>query len=105
MYIDLIVLILLIIAVVFFFRSFSSFIYLMVSLDIVYRLLHFIANNVKVPELTALINKYVPTDMVGLISNYVGKSGIFYTILIWFMFVVYCIFLFYLVKSLVKKNL
>ena len=105
MYIDLIVLVLLIIAVVFFFRRFSSFVYLMVSLDILYRLLHFIANNVKIPELTALINKYIPTDIVGLISNYIGTKGIFYTILIWFMFVIYCIFLGYLVRLLVKKNL
>ena len=70
MYIDIILLVLLIIGVIFFFRSFSSFIYLISSLDILYRLLHFIANNVKVPELTALIKKYVPTDMVGLLSKY-----------------------------------
>ena len=105
MYIDLIILIILIIAVVAFFRSFSSFVYLMVSLDILYRLLHFIADNVKVAELTALIEKYIPENMVDLISNYIGTSGIFYTILIWFMFVIYCVFLFYVIRTLVKKNL
>ena len=105
MYIDLILFILIIIAVVAFFRSFSSFVYLVISLDILYRLLHFISNNLKVPELTALINKYVPTDVVGLISNYIGTKGIFYTILIWFMFFMYCIFLFYILRILVKRNL
>ena len=105
MYIDLIILILLIIAVVFFFRRFSSFIYLMVSLDILYRLLHFIANNVKVPELTALIKKYVPTDMIGLISKYTGTDNIIYTIVIWLMFLIYCIFLGYIIRILVKRNL
>ncbi|MBQ9024132.1 MAG: hypothetical protein IJ105_02790 [Bacilli bacterium] len=105
MYVDLIVFILLIIAVVAFFRRFSSFVYLVISMDILYRLLHFIADNLKVPELTALINKYVPTNVVGLVSNYIGTKGIFYIILIWFMFFMYCIFLFYIIRILVKRNL
>lgn len=103
MYIDLIILILLIVAVIFFFRRFSSVIYLIVSVDILYRLLHFIADNVNVPELTALINNYIPSSVVGLISNYIGVNGIIYTILIWLMFVVYCIFLFYIVRILIKR--
>lgn len=105
MYVDLIVFLVLVIFVIFFFRRFSSFVYLVVSLDILYRLLHFIANNVKVDELTSLINKYVPTDVVGLVSNYIGTKGIFYTLLIWAMFVIYCIFLYYIIRILVKRNL
>jgi len=105
MYIDLIVFVLLIIAVVVFYRSFSSFVYFVVSLDILYRLLHFIADNVKVPELTSLINKYIPKDVVSMISNYIGTKGVFYTILIWIMFALYCIFLFYMIRSLVKRNI
>ncbi len=105
MYIDLILLILLIIAIIFFYRSLSSFVYLIVSLDILYRLLHFVSNNVNVPELSALINKYVPTDMVGLITKYSGSEGIIYSIVIWFMFVIYCIFLFYIVRILVRRSL
>ena len=104
MYIDLIVLILLIIAVIFFFRSFPSFVYLICSLDILYKLLHFVANNLDVPELTSLINKYVPTSMIGLGSKYLGTSGVLYTILIWSVFVIYCIFLFYIIRILIKKR-
>lgn len=105
MYIDLIVFVILLIAVILFFRRFSSFIYFTVAMDILYRLLHFIANNVKVPELTALIKKYIPTDVVGLISRYTGTGNIFYTIIIWLMFLIYCIFLGYLIRILVKRNL
>ena len=104
MYIDIVVLVLLIIAVFFFFRRFSSFVYLICSLDILYRLLHFIANNVKVPELTSLINKYIPTSMIGLGAKYLGSSGILYTMLIWIVFFIYCIFLFYIVRILVKRR-
>lgn len=105
MYIDLVVLLVIVIAVVLFFRKFSSFVYIMVALDIIYRLLHFIANNVPVPDLTALIRKYVPTDMVGLFAKYIGTGNIFYTIVCWAMFAIYCVFLFYTVRILVKKNL
>lgn len=104
MYVDLIVLIILIIAVIYFFRRFSSFVYLMCSMDILYRLLHFISNNVKVPELSALIDKYVPSSVVDLLSNYVGTEGILYTIVLWAMFILYCIFLFYVVRILVKRK-
>lgn len=104
MYVDLIVLIILIIAVIYFFRRFSSFVYLMCSMDILYRLLHFISNNVKVPELSALIDKYVPSSVVDLLSNYVGTEGFLYTIVLWAMFILYCIFLFYIVRILVKRK-
>ena len=105
MYVDLIVFILLVVVVIAFYRNFPSFIYLVVGIDILYRLLHFISNNLKVPELSTLIDKYVPTDVVGLVSNYIGTEGFFYTLLIWIVFAIYCIFLFYTVRILVKKSL
>ena len=104
MYVDLIILIVLIILVVYFLRRFSSFVYLMCSMDILYRLLHFIADNVKVPELTVLIKKYIPSSLVDLFSNYVGSEGIFYTLVLWAVFILYCIFLFYVVRILVKRK-
>ena len=105
MYIDLIIFLLLVIVVVAFFRSFTSFVYIVVFIDMLYRLLHFIADNVNVPELESLINKYVPSDVIGLVSNYIGTSGILHTILIWIMFVIYCIFLSYIFKTLVKRTI
>ena len=104
MYIDLIVFILLIIAVVFFFRRFSSFVYLVCAVDILFRLLHFLADNLGVAELTSLINKYIPGSVVSMIGNYVGTTGIIYTIVLWTMFVLYCILLFYIIRILVKRK-
>ena len=104
MYIDLILFVLLVIAVVFFFKRFSSFVYLVCAVDILFRLLHFIADNVKVAELTSLINKYIPSSVAGMIGNYVGTTGLIYTIVIWAMFVLYCILLFYIVRILFKRK-
>lgn len=104
MYIDLIVLIILIIAVIYFFRRFSSFVYLMCAMDILYRLLHFISANVKVPELSALIDKYIPVSLLGMFGNYVGTEGIVFLIIKWAIFVLYCIFLFYIIRILVRRK-
>ena len=56
MYIDLILFIVLVIAVVFFFRRFSSFVYLVCSVDILFRLLHFLADHIGVADISSLIN-------------------------------------------------
>ncbi len=104
MYIDLIVFVILVAAVIFFFRRFSSFIYLVCALDILYRLLHFLADNLGVKELTSLINKYVPGSVVDMVGRYIGTSGIIYTILMWLMFGLYCILLFYIIRILVKRK-
>lgn len=104
MYIDLIFLIVLIVLVIYFFRSFSSFIYLICSIDILYRLLHFLSDNLGLPELSVLINKYIPSSVIDSLSNYVGTSGILYTIVIWAIFIIYSIFLFYIVRILIRRK-
>lgn len=104
MFIDLIIFIILVIAVIFFFKRFSSFVYLVCSIDILYRLLHFLGDNLGVPEVSSLINKYIPGSVVEMISNYIGTTGIFYVILIWLMFALYCIFLFYIIRILFKRK-
>ena len=104
MYIDLIIIILLIIFVVFYFRRFSSFVYTICSIDILFRLLHFLADNTKVPELESLINKYIPTSVLGAVGNYISLDGLLYALLMWAMFIIYCIFLFYIIRILFKRR-
>ena len=105
MYIDLIIFVLLIIAVIAFFKDFQSVIYLIVAVDILYRLLHFIANNVNVEELTVLIYKYIPSSVPNMIGNYVGLSNTFYTIITWVMFLIYAIFLGFTIRAIVKRKI
>ena len=104
MSVDLVLLLLIILAVIFFFKRFSSFIYLMCSLDILYRLLHFLADNLKVPELSTLIRKYIPASIPNAIGNYVGTNSIIYTIALWCMFFIYCALLFYIIRILAKRK-
>ena len=103
MYIDLIIFVILVAAVIFFFRRFSSFVHLVCALDIFYRLLHFLGDNLGVVELKSLVDKYIPGSIANMASNYVG-TGLIYTIITWIMFALYCILLFYIVRILVKRK-
>ena len=103
MYVDLIIFILLVIFIIAYFRDFMYVVYLVVSMDMLYRLLHFIANNVDVEELTVLIYKYIPSSVPNLISKYVGDN-IFSTIFLWVVFGLYCIFLGHTIRRMVRKK-
>ena len=102
MYIDLIVLIVLILVVVMFFKRFSSFVFFMAIVDILLRILTFIKNNIGLPDVSALIGKYVPESIIGIINKY--SSGIVNTILQWAFVVIIIIFLSYIIKIFIHKK-
>ncbi|MBR2603611.1 MAG: hypothetical protein IKE10_01105 [Bacilli bacterium] len=104
MLVNLIVFIIVVLIIVFLFRRFSSFVYAVCSLDILYRLLHFLVSNIHVKELSNLVNKYIPESVVSMISKYTGTGGLLYTLVIWFMFLMYACLLFYIVRILIKRK-
>ncbi|MBR4830745.1 MAG: hypothetical protein IKZ96_03155 [Bacilli bacterium] len=104
MYIDLIVIVLIIIAVVFFFRRFSSFVYAVCGLDILFRLFHFLADNLHLKDVSNIIYKYIPASVASMVGRYTGTHGIIYLIVCWAMFVLYAILLFYIIRILIKRK-
>ena len=102
MYIDLIVLIVLILVVVMFFRRFSSFVYFIAIVDILLRILTFIRDNIGLPDVSALIAKYVPESVLAIIDKY--TDGIIYTILAWAFVIIMIIFESYIIKFFIKKK-
>jgi hypothetical protein len=99
---DLAIILVLLVVVIFVFKSFSSAIYFLASLDILLRILAFIKTNVPVPELKALIGRYFPSSLESIIAKY--TSGIFYHIFIWLYAIVFMIFLFYTLRIFFKKR-
>ena len=98
MYIDLVVLIILLLVVIFLFRRFSSFVYAVAIVDI----LTFIKDHCGLPDVSALIDKYIPESIIAIIGRY--TSGIVYTILIWIFIIIMIIFEFYIIKFFIKKK-
>lgn len=99
---DVVLLIVLIVAGVCFFRKLDSSVYFIASLDIFFRILTFIKNNLGVPELSSFIGKYFPESIPGIIHKY--TDGIFSTILMWLYVGMFAVFLFYTVRILWKKR-
>lgn len=102
MYIDLVVLIVLIVVVIMFFKRFSSFVFFIAIVDILLRILTFIKNNIGLPDVSALIGKYIPESIPAIIARY--TTGIFYTITIWAYVIIMAIFLSYIIKIFWKKK-
>lgn len=101
---DLAILIILIALVIFFFKRFSSFVYFIAIADMLLRILTFIKYQTaaSVPELYALINKYIPENIPAIIGKY--TNGIIETIILWLYVIIFCIFLFYTIRIFFKKK-
>ena len=102
MYIDLIVIVVLLLIAVICFRRFSSFIYSFAIIDIFFRILNFIQNNLPVKEIQRFIGKYFPNSIETVIRTY--SSGIIETVLMWIYTILYIIFLGYIVKIFIHKK-
>ncbi len=101
MYIDIIVIVLLIAFVIFYFRRFSNFVYLIGILDLFFRLMYFLRVNVPVAEVKKLL-AYLPTSMFAVLAKY--TKGILYDILAWGLFIILMIFLGYVFKTFIKRK-
>ena len=100
---DIIVIILVILAViVMIFKKFSSFVYYVCLVDIFLRILDFLANNIPLDFLSNFLNTYFPNSINHIIEMY--TSGIFTTVLMWIMVLLYGILDFYLLRTFWKKN-
>lgn len=104
MYIDLIVLIVLIIIVIMFFKRFSSFVFFMAIIDIFLRILTFIKNNIGLPDVAALIGKYLPENIFDIINKYTGAIPLLNIILKWAFVILMMIFLTYITKIFINKK-
>lgn len=102
MSVDLVILIVLLVAGICFFREFDSSIYYIASVDIFFRILTFIRDNLEIQEVRNFISKYFPESIPSIINKY--TSGAFSKILIWIYVLMFTVFLFYTLKILWKKR-
>ena len=99
---DVVLLIVLIVAGICFFRKFDSSVYFISALDIFFRILTFIKINLHVEEISKFISKYFPESIPAVISK--NTDGVLSDILMWIYVAMFAVFLFYTVKILWKKR-
>ena len=99
---DLIVVILLIVLTIIFFRRFSNIVYVICIIDIFLRILNRIDMLLGIREFSNFVNKYFHNSLLDIIDSY--SSGIIYTILSWVLLFIYVVFLFYVTKTFFRKK-
>lgn len=100
---DVVVIIIVILALaVMIFKKFSNVVYYIGIVDIFLRVLSFIAANIPVKEISNFIYTYFPSSVPSIINMY--SSGIFNTILMWVLCVLYIFLDIYLIKIFWKKK-
>ena len=99
---DVVLLIVLIVAAICYFRKLDSSVYFIASLDIFFRILTFIKNNLGSGDIRTFIGKYFPESIPGVIYKY--TDGGLSTFLMWVYVIMFAVFLFYTVKILWKKR-
>lgn len=99
---DVVLLLILIVTGILFFRTFKGSIYFIACLDIFFRILTFIKIYLNINEVSEFINKYFPESIPSIIRKY--TSDVVTDILLWIYIIVFAIFLGYTVKILWKKR-
>lgn len=99
---DLIIILALILLVVIICRDFKCFIYSLGVIEIFFRVMNFIANNIGITELSRVIHQYVPSSIISVLNNY--SSGLLNIILVWIFVILMGVLDFYLVKYLIKRK-
>lgn len=102
LYIDLIILLIIVAGVLFYFRNFSSFVFIIAITDILLRILTFLKYNLGLNELKTFISKYSSESIFHIIDKY--TKGDINIILKWLFIIIMITFLFYIIKIWIKKK-
>lgn len=102
MYIDLIVFFVLLALVFIFFKKFDCYVYFIAIFDMILRILTFVKYNIGLPDVAALIGKYIPENIPAIVGRYL--NGYLYLIVVWIYVAFMTIFLFYTIRIFWKKK-
>ena len=97
---DLVIVIALLAVVIFIYKNVHFVVYLLGVLEIFFRLIHYIGDNIPFLNMNPFINKYIPTSLFSIISKY--TTGVVEIILSWLLVLSFVMLLIYLVKYLFK---
>jgi len=99
---DLIIFLVLIAIIIFFFKDFTAFVYLLGIIELFLRIVNFFANNINMHEFSTWLNNYFPNSIFSILDKY--ADGLLYTVLCWLLVICFCVLLFNLVKYLIKRH-
>ncbi len=102
MYVDLIILIALLVFVIIYSKRFQTYIFGFGMIDIFFRILEFLKNNIPISGIKGQISKYVPVSIPNMIDKY--TDGTISLLLVWAYVIVMIIFLYYIIIIFIKRK-
>jgi len=102
MYVDLIILIALLVFVIVYSKRFQNYIFGVASIDIFFRVLNFLKNNIPISGIKGQLSKYVPESIPSMIYKYTTDTISY--LLIWTYVIIIIIFLYFVVKIFIKRK-
>lgn len=99
---DLIIILVLITAIILIYRDVKYLVYLLGILEIFFRVIHSIGDNLKIIDFNNFVDKYIPTSLFDVFAKH--TTGIIYDIISWSLVLAFCGLLYYLVKYMIKKK-
>lgn len=97
---ELIIVLVLVGIVLFVYKDYHFIVYLFGTLEIFFRLMHYIGDHISFIKINPFINKYIPTSLFDIVGKY--TSGIVEIILSWVLVLAFVLLLVYLIKYLFK---
>lgn len=88
--------------ILYLYRSFESFVYFVCTLDIFFRIMNFLKNNLNISELISFFEKYIPESVPSLIRAYTNSTVT--DVLMWVYVLIFIVFLYYVIKTFAKKK-
>ena len=98
----LVIVIIIFLAIFFVKRTFAGAIYAFAITDIFLRLMTFVKYNIGEKDISNIIGKYLPENIPAIINKY--TDGVLSQILVWLYFAIMCVFLFYIIRTFIRKR-
>ncbi len=102
MYVDLIIFIALIVFVIIYSKHFQTYIFGIGAIDIFFRVLAFLKNNIPIKGIKGYISGYVPESISEVINKY--TDGTISLLLIWAYVIIMIIFLYFVIRIFIKRK-
>ena len=99
---DLIIILILVAVVIMVHKDVKFLVYLLGILEIFFRLIHYIGDNLTIVKINPFINKYIPVSIFKVFSKY--TTGIVYDVISWILVIGFGVLLYYLVEYLIRKK-
>ena len=102
MYVDLIIFIALLVLVFVYSKYMQNYIFGIAMIDVFFRILKFLKNNIPISGIKGYISEYVPESIPSLIYKYTNDT--ISILLIWAYVIVMLIFLYFIIKIFIKRK-